>query len=174
MAVNKRPPAFQFYPKDWLASPSVRCMPNEAKGIYIMLLASAWDSDPVATLPSDDDELRLLSGSTEQEWTNHREKVLRNFEPYESGRLVNARLRQQYEELVAFSRKQSENGSKAKGKPKRSQNEAYESSASASASSTSTPNINEEERTRGGGMTESEPETFVAEDIPVTNTEDLD
>lgn len=68
-------PAFQFYSSDWLSSRSVRLMDAEQRGWYIQLLAEAWESQPQATLPSDDALLRVLAGvntsstSVEQRWT---------------------------------------------------------------------------------------------------------
>ena len=47
----QKPPAFQFYVKDWLTSPTVRKMTPHHRGIYIDLLAAAWNSDEPGTLP---------------------------------------------------------------------------------------------------------------------------
>ena len=47
----KKPPAFQFYPKDWRTSPTVLRMSRADKGTYIDLLAAAWDSEEPGTLP---------------------------------------------------------------------------------------------------------------------------
>jgi uncharacterized protein YdaU (DUF1376 family) len=147
-----KPPAFQFYAKDFLSSPSIRTMSLPGVGAYTMLLASAWDSDPIATLPDNDDKLRRLAGASAQEWTDIRGEVMSNFEPFsEAGLLVNARLRQQYEELVSYSKTTSSRGkagAKARwGKKDDAQSNAQAmpdtclpmalQSASASASSTS-------------------------------------
>ncbi len=45
-----KPPAFQFYAKDWLSSKTVRAMSFEDRGVYIDLLAMAWDSEEPGTL----------------------------------------------------------------------------------------------------------------------------
>jgi len=47
-------PAFQFYPKDWLADGNVRAMGHEARGIYIDLLAMYWND---GGLPADPQSL---------------------------------------------------------------------------------------------------------------------
>ena len=47
-------PAFQFYPKDWLADGNVRAMGHEARGIYIDLLAIYWND---GGLPADTQSL---------------------------------------------------------------------------------------------------------------------
>jgi hypothetical protein len=46
-----KPPAFQFYAKDWRSSATVRRMSYHEKGVFIDLLAAAWDSDEPGTLP---------------------------------------------------------------------------------------------------------------------------
>ena len=33
--MKNKSPAFQFYPKDWLADPDVACMTMAERGIYI-------------------------------------------------------------------------------------------------------------------------------------------
>ena len=47
----KKPPAFQFYAKDWRSSPKVRMMSRAERGDYIDILAAMWDSDEPGTLP---------------------------------------------------------------------------------------------------------------------------
>ena len=46
----QKPPAFQFYAKDWRSSRTVQLMSLEDRGIYIDLLAIAWDSDEPGTI----------------------------------------------------------------------------------------------------------------------------
>ena len=77
-------------------------MDLEAVGAYIMLLASAWDNDPVGTLPDDNDKLRKLAGASEEQWRRIAFDVMSNFEPFNDGLLQNVRLRQQYEELASY------------------------------------------------------------------------
>ena len=55
-----KPPAFQFYPGDWLASTKISLMSPREEGAYIRLLCHAW-SDPQCSLPDDDDILASLS-----------------------------------------------------------------------------------------------------------------
>ena len=51
-------PAFQFYPRDWLASLTVSSMTPAQEGAYIRLLAYDWDNDG---LPDDDAKLLIMS-----------------------------------------------------------------------------------------------------------------
>lgn len=54
MTTDRRSPAFQFYVKDWLADPKVRCLTFAQKGAYIDLLASMWDySEEHCLIPYD-------------------------------------------------------------------------------------------------------------------------
>jgi hypothetical protein len=45
----QKPPAFQFYAKDWLTSPTVQRMTRQDLGDFINLLACAWCSDEPGT-----------------------------------------------------------------------------------------------------------------------------
>lgn len=49
--VANKPPAFQFYAKDWLTSETVLRMSWKDQGIYMRLLASSWMSSEPGTLP---------------------------------------------------------------------------------------------------------------------------
>ncbi len=105
-APRKKPPAFQLYVKDWLASPKVRTMTLAEIGAYINLLATAWDSDPVATLPKSPASLCRLAGAASlEEWESVSPAVLANFEA-QGDRLVNRRLQEVYQELVRHSQDQ--------------------------------------------------------------------
>ena len=100
---SRRPPAFQFYAKDWLSSPAVRSMSLAAVGAYINLLATAWDSDPVASLPNDENRLWRLAGAVDRaEWDEISAEVMSNFEP-EGKRLVNRRLQEVFENMLRHS-----------------------------------------------------------------------
>ena len=69
----------------------VQAMPPEARIGYLYLLASAWQSED-CSLSDDDEELRVQSGLSEEEWREHSAKILRRFTKREDGRLVNAVL----------------------------------------------------------------------------------
>ena len=111
---RNKPPAFQFYAKDWTASPTRQMMSLAAQGAYINLLAIAWDSDPIATIPNQPDKLWKLATAMPEEWTLIKDEVLENFEPFDedSTRLVNKRLRRQWLELKEFSEMASDRGKK--------------------------------------------------------------
>jgi uncharacterized protein YdaU (DUF1376 family) len=111
---KNKPPAFQFFVKDWTASPTRQMMSLAAQGAYINLLAIAWDSDPIATIPNQPDKLWRLAGAMPEEWGLIKDEVLENFEPFDedSTRLVNKRLRRQWLELKEFSEMAAARGNK--------------------------------------------------------------
>jgi uncharacterized protein YdaU (DUF1376 family) len=111
---KNKPPAFQFFVKDWTASPTRQMMSLAAQGAYINLLAIAWDSDPIATIPNQPDKLWKLAGAMPEEWGPIKDEVLENFEPFDedSTRLVNKRLRRQWLELKEFSEMAAARGNK--------------------------------------------------------------
>jgi uncharacterized protein YdaU (DUF1376 family) len=86
-----KPPAFQFYAKDFLSSPTVRLMSLEAEGAYIHLLATAWDGTPVGTLPTELEDLRLLCRASKSQWKRIWPQLVALF-PVRKNRRVNDRL----------------------------------------------------------------------------------
>ncbi|MCE9565826.1 MAG: YdaU family protein [Planctomycetes bacterium] len=124
-----KPPAFQFYPKDWLSSPRVQLMTPEQEGAYIRLLCYCWDSGD-CSLPDDDDELAVLSRLGEG-WLNGGSTVVRKCfipHPAKPGFLSNARLLEESEKQGAWKRKSSEGGKKSAAK--RAENKAILKGAS--------------------------------------------
>src|SRR3990167_6131285 len=88
-----RPPAFQFYAKDWLSSKAVLMMSPLQRGYYINLLAHAWDNTPPGTLPNDPDKLWRMSGARSRRvFEKDSEIVLSQF-PIRKSVRVNPRLR---------------------------------------------------------------------------------
>ena len=164
----QKPPAFQFYVKDYLSSPAVRTMSLAGLGAYIRLLATSWDNEPIATLPDDQTKLRLLAGASKKEWKMIRQEVMDNFQKNDEGQWFNKRLMEQWESLKSFRIKQQENG-RLGGRPKGlgysglTQNEAKITSASASASATAMPS----ENGVGAALSEVERARIRAHDIQV-------
>lgn len=88
-----KPPAFQFYPNDWLSSPTILLMTPSQEGAYIRLLAYCW-SDKDCSLPDDDRQLGVLSRLGEQAFTECSSVMREVFvsHPTIDGRLTNTRL----------------------------------------------------------------------------------
>lgn len=66
MPNGERPPAFLFYPRDFLTDRVVASMTPEELGGYVPLLCHAWLSDKPGILPDDDALLARLSGLGER------------------------------------------------------------------------------------------------------------
>lgn len=88
-----RPPAFQFYAKDWISSSAVTSMTPSQCGYYINLLARAWDSDRPGHLPNDPDILwKFARAESRDQFDRESGLVLAQFKLSRDGSLFNARL----------------------------------------------------------------------------------
>ena len=76
-AEGYKPPAFQFYPDDWLGSPTVAAMTPTQEGAYIHLLALCAAS-PRLALPSDQSKLAMMSRLNE-DWDVAGNDILAQF-----------------------------------------------------------------------------------------------
>lgn len=100
-----RPPAFQFYVKDWLTSRKIAVMDLSQVGAYSFLLAACWDSDD-CSLPDDEKTLAALSRMGEQWCTDASAPVRACFvaHPKHPGHLTNERLLAEFKSLQKFRR----------------------------------------------------------------------
>lgn len=102
-----KPPAFQFYPKDWLSDLAVRSMTAEQRGYYIDLLATAWLEDGI---PADEDQLRRIMGLTKRRfdavWSELRSKWVSDG----NGKLVNPRQERYRDEMRGLVERRREAG----------------------------------------------------------------
>ena len=69
--MGHRPPAFQFYAKDWLSSATRQQMTRSERGLYMDMMAYAWDSEQPGTIDMPLQTFSKLLGIST--------KVLRNF-----------------------------------------------------------------------------------------------
>ncbi|MCE7976331.1 MAG: DUF1376 domain-containing protein [Nitrospira sp. NTP1] len=101
-----RAPAFQFYPNDWLSSPTIALMSPAEEGAYIRLLSYAW-ADPDCSLPDDDTALSQLSRLGEGWFKGGSTTIRKCFKehPEKSGRLVNLRLLEERKKQDAWRQK---------------------------------------------------------------------
>lgn len=90
-------PWFPMYVKDFLCSDKVDAMCPVGRGAYIMLLCKAWHAKPPATIPTNDSELARMARLTQNEWEGCKQKVLAAFEPCGDSRMVQPRLRKEYD-----------------------------------------------------------------------------
>lgn len=106
-SVNK-PPAFQFYVKDWLASERVSLMSGCAEGLYVRLLALCWDN---GSLPADEAILKTLAPKHRRCWAKCWPQVRPSFEK-RGARLVHLKLAKQQKRLRELSATRAEAGTK--------------------------------------------------------------
>lgn len=110
----RKPPAFQFYPKDWLSSLNVLMMSPAQEGAYIRLLAYCWDSGD-CSIPDDDEQLAIMSRLGEG-WFKGGSTVVRKCfitHPQKPGYLTNGRMLEEAQKQEAWKRKSSEGGKKS-------------------------------------------------------------
>lgn len=109
-------PYFPFYPRDWLADPKVMFLSYDERGVYFQLLCLAWTyGEDTCSLPNDDRALAKLLGLTPEEWARYRQVLVDGDKPvFHSfrGRLVNSRLKLEYEKLREKSKNLSVNAKK--------------------------------------------------------------
>jgi uncharacterized protein YdaU (DUF1376 family) len=86
-----------FYPDDFASDGKVEAMTSEGVGCYILLLCKAWRENPAGTIPADDRLLARWARVSDERWAALRPEVLSPFEPCNDGRLVQKRLRSEYE-----------------------------------------------------------------------------
>jgi uncharacterized protein YdaU (DUF1376 family) len=111
---EEQPPAFQFYPREFLSSQAVELMEPAALGGYIRLLCHAWISENPGHLPDDDQAMAGLSRLYGQ-WTQYRDQIARAF-TVSGGEWVQERMVIAREQQIAFRKSMSDNGKIGAGK----------------------------------------------------------
>lgn len=103
-------PFFGLWVRDFLTDPRVDAMTAEELGAFFRLLLMAWQEDPAATLPPDEGLLARWARLDTARWSACRERILSLFAKSRDGRLVQNRLRKEYERVVERSAKRSHAG----------------------------------------------------------------
>ena len=106
-----RPPFFAFYPADFANDINVEAMSTLQVGAYLLLLCKAWQSDPPASLPSDDVVLARLARVDSVTWAEIKTGVLAPFHVGADGRLHNKRLRLEYDKAARLLKSRRAAGS---------------------------------------------------------------
>lgn len=112
--MKTKPPAFQFYVKDWRSSSTVRCMSREERGTYIDLLALAWENEGLLP-PTIQEIARSLFGYNVRSLAAFFLKFPQTFVKVSAKfgeSLVNLKLRQQWEETQHYADTKSLAGKK--------------------------------------------------------------
>jgi len=112
-----KPPAFQFYPKDWLADEKVKLMLLSERGAYITLLAHCWNE---GSIPDDIGMCSALCdcefSEMESIWPTVRARFLKS---KRNGRLTHKRLELEKKEQKRKRMERSESGKKSAEKRRR-------------------------------------------------------
>lgn len=103
-----KPPAFQFYTRDWLASSKTRRMTLAERGLYVEMLAWQFEDGYV---PDDPEEVASMVAATTADVEAAWPRVRALFEPRDEG-LVNRRLERARKDWKAFHKERSESGRK--------------------------------------------------------------
>jgi uncharacterized protein YdaU (DUF1376 family) len=97
---DKRPPFFAFYPADFANDIHVEAMSTLQVGAYMLLLCKAWQAEPPASLPNDDQILARLARLDPEVWAEVKAAVLVPFRLGTDGRLHSKRLRLEYDRAL--------------------------------------------------------------------------
>jgi len=108
--MSKKSPAFQFYPNDWLSSPTTQIMTAEQEGAYIRLLCFCWQDEDIS-LKDDDEYLAALARISKG--GIRVVKAAFNQHPTKQGYLTHNRLQKEHEVQLEWRRKSSEGGKKS-------------------------------------------------------------
>jgi len=111
-----RPPAFQFYPKDWLDFKVMR-MSYEAQGVYIRILCHMWiDSRDQCSIMNDDKAIAGMLGISTKKWQVIKKEIQYDGDSLlrkRGKKLVSNRLKKEAKKLQNFHRSQREKGKKS-------------------------------------------------------------
>lgn len=116
-----KPPAFQFYVKDFLADLNVIMMTTEDVGAYVFLMCVCWNE---GELPNDMEALAGVTKLPLEKFTDRWEKRLRTAFTFDEKRncFVHPRLQKELQKQKAFRKKKSDAG-KESGRKRRENKE---------------------------------------------------
>lgn len=101
------PPAFQFYPKQWLGDDMVALMDLCAQGAHIRLMCFAWQQSPPCTLPNDLGVLAKWCGMSAEAFVPVWAQVRMAWN-FRNDRWLSAGLHREWKKQKLFSKRQSE------------------------------------------------------------------
>ena len=103
-----RPPAFQFYPADFLVDENVVLMSLAEVGAYIKLMCFCWRE---GSIPNDTTILARLVGCDSSAMNSHWVNLSKCFEERD-GRLIHSRLERELEKQIDYHNERHESGKK--------------------------------------------------------------
>lgn len=173
-----RPPYFAFYPGDFASDINVEAMSTLQVGAYLLLLCKAWQAEPPASLPNDDQILSRLARLDPATWAEVKAGVLVPWRLGTDGRLHNKRLRLEYDKALSLIRAKTAGG--RAGAVKRWATGNTDSSpngtpnGSASGSPNGTPNANQNQIKSQKGEEKDPPNPPRTGGTPATIPPELD
>ncbi len=106
MHTDDKPPAFQFYPKDWLSDINVIRLTSAQRGVYINLLCVCWLE---GSIPSDRVAIAsLFRDCSEQDAATVAQ--LFDADPADPAKLIHKRLEKERVKQCQYRKCQSQNG----------------------------------------------------------------
>lgn len=112
--MNRKPPSFPFYAKDWKSSLVVRRMTAQQRGFYIQLLAEAWDSSEPGFIPDQAPLWWVAGASSQEEFLPSKDIILSCFKRDNRGRYYSQKLVEVRNQQVAWRQKCSMGGKKSR------------------------------------------------------------
>ena len=106
-AADRAPPAFQFYPDDFLNDDKVAGMSLQEIGAYVVLLCHAWTNRGI---PSDQDRLSRILGVSRPALAKLWPALKPCWQAADDGRLVNPRMERERELQAAYREQQADSG----------------------------------------------------------------
>lgn len=105
---DTRPPAFQFYPKDFLTDSNVVVMSLQERGAYITLICQCWIE---GSIPADHTRLARLCGSPLPTFRRLWPALAPCFKPAkDDSQLIHPRLERERKKQLAWRAEQAERG----------------------------------------------------------------
>lgn len=102
------PPAFQFYPKQWLGDDMVALMDLCAQGAHIRLMCFAWQQSPPCTLPNDLGILAKWCGLSADAFAPVWAQVRLAWN-FQNNRWLSVGLKREWKKQKEYSKRQSTN-----------------------------------------------------------------
>ena len=131
-------PAFQFYPRDFLADRNVMAMSLAEKGAYIILLCHCWLD---GYIPKDPEQLRRIVGFNGRRCWNSIKTLCSCFIEDNDGHLIHPRIERERQKQASF-RARGKKGGQASAKLRASKLQASVNPSSSSSSSSSISSTN--------------------------------
>jgi hypothetical protein len=110
--VRKKPPAFQFYPKQWLGDDQVMLMDWDARGMHMHLICISWQQDQPGTIPNDEALIRRwLKDPSQKVWKRVWPQIQPAWRKWGKGGdfLYSRGVLREYKKFKEFSRRQRAN-----------------------------------------------------------------